>query len=211
MKPLQSVSFAVFAFAIFSITVSVSGQPAAARQEVIHPRFAQQGINRVIRLFRQDDAVADQDEEKKKTEKDEKDDDATIDTAATVEKVEPVDPKMIRLHMWDGSIVSGQVAVEDINVQTEFGTLKIPIQKIIQFHPGLETLTDLDKKIKELVEKLGARNFDERKAAHRELSSMGPRLKKLIDKFDDGGSAASSNDSLGLTVIPGMWISPPLF
>ncbi len=113
---------------------------------------------------------------------------AEVDTSDSEEK-EEIGDRFIRFHMWDGSIVGGEVSVDQIEVETEFGTLAIPIEKILKFSPGLDSLPVLNEQLSTLVENLGDKNFDTREQAHRELISMGALIRNAIDGFSDGGSA----------------------
>lgn len=110
-----------------------------------------------------------------------------IDTAS-----QPAVPSMagnqIKLHMWDGSIVGGKVSVSQINVQTDFGMMTIPISKIIAFYPGLESLPQKQSKLNLLVKQLGDATYQTRETAHQELVKMGLPIRKELTKFSDGGS-----------------------
>ncbi|MEX2025856.1 MAG: hypothetical protein WEH44_01125, partial [Pirellulaceae bacterium] len=47
-------------------------------------------------------------------------------------------PKFMRLHLQDGSVISGDLTVTEIAVETQFGKLVVPIDKIRSFAPGLD-------------------------------------------------------------------------
>ena len=97
--------------------------------------------------------------------------------------------KFIRFHMWDGSIVGGEVQVDTITVRTEFGPLEVPVEDIKDFYPGLNSFPELNSKIEKLVNDLGDKDFDIREKSNRELVSMGILIRNELDRFDDGGSA----------------------
>ncbi len=78
--------------------------------------------------------------------------------------------------------------IEHIDVETEFGALKVPIAKIQRFYPGLDSFPQLESKIQTLVADLGDKNFDVREKSHAELVEMGPLIRLEINRFDDGGS-----------------------
>ena len=122
-----------------------------------------------------------------KIEEDEADE--PIIDSASVEKTDTIGKKYIRFHMWDGAIVGGELAMERLTVDTEFGTLEIPIEKIRSFYPGLESFPERKEMIEELVEQLGDRDYDVREKAHRELQGLGLQLREQLQRFDDGGSA----------------------
>lgn len=114
---------------------------------------------------------------------------AQDDTPLPPPPVKEISEKFVRFHMWDGSIVGGEVQMETISVETEFGVLQVPIRDIRKFYPGLNSFPELDTKIKNLVEKLGDKDFDVREKSHRELTGMGIQIRNELDKFEDGGSA----------------------
>ncbi|QEG21151.1 hypothetical protein [Mariniblastus fucicola] len=127
-------------------------------------------------------------------------DDATAGAAAddeehavSTESLKPdsplVDPQFLRFEMWDGTVVSGIVSIPAIDVETEFGNLQIPIDRLVDFRPGLVSLPELRAKVEGLVEQLGDREFKTRESAHRELVAMGPMLAGMIPDLDDGGDA----------------------
>ena len=119
---------------------------------------------------------------------DEELDEPIVDSAA-VEAVDAIDKKYIRFHMWDGAVVGGEVSVDRLRVQTEFGSLEIPIEKIRSFYPGLDSFPERKLMIDTLVNQLGDRDYDVRENAHRKLRGLGLQLRKQLHQFDDGGSA----------------------
>jgi hypothetical protein len=129
------------------------------------------------------------DDEKQDENEAEEDETEVVDTQLFKKDPVAVPPRFLRFHMWDGSIVSGEVKIDAIDVTTEFGQLKIPINRIVEFRPGLESFPERAAKINKLVEELGAREFNVREQAHRALVAMGTEIRHEIYKFEDGGSA----------------------
>ena len=123
-----------------------------------------------------------------KSQSENKTDENITDTAA-IEAKSDIGNQFIRFHMWDGSIVGGDVAFDKIDIDTTFGTLQIPIRDILKFHPGLDSIPALGARITTLVEGLGDKDFSVRENSHRELVSMGLQLQNEIGRFEDGGSA----------------------
>lgn len=103
--------------------------------------------------------------------------------------VDPPGPREVRLHLWDGSIVAGDIGLDAIHIETRFGRLQVPIANILDFRPGLQNVPTLNDKINSLVEQLGDKDFQVRELARRQLSAMGLLLRNHIRTFDDGGSA----------------------
>ena len=50
----------------------------------------------------------------------------------------------------DGTTVMGKLSIKDLEVETSFGKLTIPITSILSVRPGLDSLPDLGKKINDL-------------------------------------------------------------
>lgn len=149
-----------------------------------------------VQLIQQRQAVvenpqSEQDSEKdseKKTPEDEIDQEVT-DTKSIPNTAPQVPNNYVRFHMWDGSIVAGEVEVDVLSIETEFGVLQVPIQRIQKLFPGLDSFPELKSKIEMLVEGLGDKDFDTREKSHRELASMGMQIRHEVDRFKDGGSA----------------------
>ena len=99
-----------------------------------------------------------------------------------------VHPQLVTLHLLDGNILSGIADVKEIEVETEFGALRIPIHRIRAFRPGLNTYTQLRKKLDELVLDLGANEYTVREKAHKDLSAYGLRILSVVDEFKAGNN-----------------------
>lgn len=119
----------------------------------------------------------------------EEESDEPIIDSASVDEVSAIGKKYIRFHMWDGAVVGGDVSVARLSVQTEFGSLEIPIEKIQSFYPGLNSFPERKQMIDTLVQQLGDRDYDVREQAHRKLRGMGLQIREQLGRFDDGGSA----------------------
>ncbi len=147
-----------------------------------------QELAQAAEAVQEEDAVTKGSEVKEK-EASPQDKGPVTDTSKISGEPKQLDEQFIRFHMWDGSIVGGEVTIEKIEVQTEFGTLQIPIGKIIKFHPGLNSMPERSQAIDSLVEGLGDKDFGVREKSHRELLAMGIQLRFELNKFEDGGSA----------------------
>ncbi len=123
-------------------------------------------------------------------------DSAKADNAKADEPIKPAapkaDPEEIKLYLIQGDIVSGKLSIKDIMVETRFGSLKIPISDIKSFTPGLDSNPTLGGKVKELIEKLGADDFAERKAAQDELTKMGAGVRGELQKHTKDENAERS-------------------
>ncbi len=92
-------------------------------------------------------------------------------------------PKFIRLHLQDGSVISGDLTVSEIAVETQFGKLVVPIDKIRSFAPGLDANTKLDEQIQALIKTLSSDDYKTREQAHKDLAAMGRKVQKELEKF----------------------------
>lgn len=130
---------------------------------------------------------ANQDEEAAKQD-DEKDQEDDVIVAPRVAVQQPGEREM-RLRLWDGTIVTGDLGIDLLNVNTQFGQLEVPVKNIISLRPGLESFPEMTQRIGVMVEKLGDRDFQTREKAHRDLVAMGRSIRFVLANFSDGGSA----------------------
>jgi hypothetical protein len=113
-----------------------------------------------------------------------KDDENT--SSAPVKPAPPkplVKPRQVRLHLHNGSTISGRLAIKQITLETRYGTLTIPIEKIKSITPGLGSNNrQLGAKLGALVEKLGSEVFAERETAEKELLGFGPPVRNVLKR-----------------------------
>jgi len=117
------------------------------------------------------------------TEKDE----AALDVPRTV--TAPLGPKHIRLHLLDGSVISGDLSVSEISVDTDFGKLVVPIDRLRSFTPGLDSNTKLSQQIESLIKNLGSDDYQTREQAHKDLAAMGRKAQKELQRFVNDDNA----------------------
>ena len=94
----------------------------------------------------------------------------------------PLGPKHIRLHLLDGSVIGGDLAVSEITVKTQFGELVVPIDKIRSFKPGLDSYPKLSQELADKIASLGSDDYKTREQAHKELSAMGGKIQRELEK-----------------------------
>ncbi|MDX1945045.1 MAG: hypothetical protein SFU86_06530 [Pirellulaceae bacterium] len=97
-------------------------------------------------------------------------------------------PKHIRLHLLDGSVISGDLSVSEITVDTAFGKLVVPVANIRSFTPGLDSYPKQIAELEKLVENLGSDDYKTREQSHKDLAAMGIKIQKELEKH-----AASEN------------------
>lgn len=108
-------------------------------------------------------------------------DEVAIDVPRTTPPV--LGPRHIRLHLVDGSILSGDLSVGEISVETPFGKLVVPIDRIRSFTPGLDSNTRLSAVIDTQIKNLGSDDYKTREQAHKDLVARGAAVQKELQRF----------------------------
>lgn len=109
--------------------------------------------------------------------------DSTVKPRATLASGE------VRLHLMEDSVVSGILSVDSITVTTEFGTLTVPVDKIVRITPGLDSHPAQKRKLLDLIQQLGSNQVKERDAAQKALVEMGPPIAPILSRFSDDADA----------------------
>ena len=123
-------------------------------------------------------------------------------------------PDSVKLYLMDGSVLAGRLGTPQIDIQTKYGVLKVPLNDIRTFTPGLASHSDFNEKLQGMINDLGADGFAEREKATEALRKLGPdirnelnealktaetekqaRLTKLIEEIDQGKSSLPDDDS----------------
>jgi hypothetical protein len=116
---------------------------------------------------------------------DEKKDEAAKDEAAETPATPPapVNPKLVMLHLQDGTIIAGEMTINQISVETEFGTLEVPLDKIRSITPGLGSSPELSAKVNGLIEALGSDDYKAREQSHKDLQAMGLKVHLILEGY----------------------------
>lgn len=101
----------------------------------------------------------------------------------------PIDPKLVRLRMLDGSVFSGELAVSEITVTTRFGDLEIPVTKLRSLRPGLDSRAQLLTQIQQWIEQLGGEDYKLRETAQAELTALGQSIRSELALHADDENA----------------------
>ncbi|MGC1272174.1 MAG: hypothetical protein WBC44_00600 [Planctomycetaceae bacterium] len=102
------------------------------------------------------------------------------DPAAPADRTESAGT--VRVHLMEGSVVSGTLSVDALTVKTAFGTLEIPVEHVVSFTPGLASHPQLQDRIGRLIQKLGSNDAAERDQAQRELTDFGPGIRPQLER-----------------------------
>ena len=104
-------------------------------------------------------------------------------------------PKLLsdlKISLMDGSLLNGKLSVTELAIDTRFGPLKVPVDQILSFAPGLASHPQFQKTLNNLISDLGADAFADREKAQQALAKYGPDVRgelerqlKLIEKDKD--------------------------
>lgn len=107
-------------------------------------------------------------------------DEAESTESVTVAADPPADPDLVTIELMDGSVIAGRLSVDEIVVETKFGTLKVPVTSLVTVTPGLASHPDLKQRIESLVEDLGSEEFPKREQAQKALMSIGEPARSAL-------------------------------
>jgi len=93
----------------------------------------------------------------------------------------PINPLLVRFHLMDGSMISGELTIDQIAVKSEFGELTVPIPALVSFTPGLGSYPEVAGEIDELIEKLGSDDYASREQAHKDLGRLGLKVRRQLE------------------------------
>ena len=91
--------------------------------------------------------------------------------------------RLMRLHLMEGSVVTGKLSTDTVTVETAFGNLQVPVANIVSFTPGLDSHPEEGKRIGLLIQQLGSNAGAERDAAQRALSDMGKSIQPELARY----------------------------
>ncbi len=114
---------------------------------------------------------------------------ADDEAAVTTEAAAPVSPRAIRMNLLDGSIITGELSVDEITVETEFGPLTVPVANIRSIVPGLDSSTGTASQIEKQIEDLGSDDYQVREKAHKDLVKWGTRIRGELTRYTNDDNA----------------------
>jgi hypothetical protein len=103
--------------------------------------------------------------------------------------LDAADPESLRMHLMDGSVITGRLSLKDLSIETKFGMLNVPVAKILSFTPGLASHPTLAKQIAGWIEDLGSGTFNDREAAQQALMKLGPPVRAELERRRDDSDA----------------------
>lgn len=120
-----------------------------------------------------------EEEKKDDTKKDDKEAEPETPRAPAA----PVNPKLVMLHLQDGTVIAGEMTINEISVATEFGELKVPLDKIRSIAPGLASSPELAGRVNGLIQALGSDDYKAREQAHKDLAAMGLKVQRILEAY----------------------------
>jgi len=90
-------------------------------------------------------------------------------------------PAPLRIHLMDGSVLTGQLTLVDLEVETDYGKLVVPVTAIRSFTPGLGSHPEIGARFELLVRNLASENFPTRESAQKELLKFGPQIRPSLE------------------------------
>jgi hypothetical protein len=124
---------------IAALTATIEQTPAFAQEIEIVP----------VQEAQKQKEPAEKKEQEQEQEGAKEDDSAPmLETDATSN---PPGPREVRLQLWDGSVLTGDLGIDSIHIETKFGMLEVPVSNIQFLRPGLESIPELNEKLKNLL------------------------------------------------------------
>ena len=96
---------------------------------------------------------------------------------AAIPAAKEADPEVLKIHLMDGSQMGGKLAAHELDVDTAFGKLTIPVAAIVSLTPGLGSHPQVGQSLNELIEKFGSPVFSEREGRRNALVAMGSSIR----------------------------------
>jgi hypothetical protein len=91
-------------------------------------------------------------------------------------------PSEVVAHFVDGSVIRRVRLVENIDVQTRYGKLSIPVQDVRRIEFATRLPEEIARQIERAIDNLGSKTFAQREAASRELAALGARAHPAVKR-----------------------------
>ena len=103
--------------------------------------------------------------------------------AATPASTAPAKISDLKLTLMDGSVLAGKLSVPELAIDTKFGPLKVPVDQIQSFMPGLSSHAQFRQQVLDYVNDLGADLFADREKAQIALTKLGPEIRPELERL----------------------------
>src|SRR5439155_291652 len=97
------------------------------------------------------------------------------------------------------------------SVDTAFGKLVVPIDRVRSFTPGLDSNTKLSERIETQIKNLASDDYQTREQAHKDLAAMGRNVQKELQRFvsdDNAEIKRQAGDKISLKAEGSIVMSP---
>jgi len=88
----------------------------------------------------------------------------------------------LKISLMDGSLLTGKFSVSELAIDTKFGPLKVPVDQIVSFAPGLQSHPQFQQTLNGLINDLGSDVFADREQAQQTLTKLGPDIRGELDR-----------------------------
>jgi len=95
----------------------------------------------------------------------------------------------VTMKLRGGMTTQCKLLTPSVAVETDFGTLNVPTDQVLIIYQGQRTNGDDEKRIKELIGKLGSDVFEEREEAQKELIEMGASAISFLNEASNSDDA----------------------
>jgi hypothetical protein len=102
------------------------------------------------------------------------------------------DPGEVEITFVNGSVVRMALLPDDIEIQTEFGKLSVPVRQIRRVEFGLHFPDGVEKKVEAAIKSLSSTQYKEREGAVGELVKLGAYAYPALLKAAKGGEPEST-------------------
>src|SRR5262249_47471398 len=99
--------------------------------------------------------------------------------------IAPTSPRALgdlKISLMDGAVVVGKLSVPDLAIDTKFGSLKVPVDQILSFAPGLNSHPQFQQALNGYIGDLAADAFADREKAQAALERLGPDIRTEVER-----------------------------
>ena len=88
----------------------------------------------------------------------------------------------LKIQLMDGSLLTGKLSVATLDIDTKFGALKVPLEQIQSFAPGLSSHPQFQQNLSNLITDLSSEVFADREKAQQTLTKLGPDIRPELER-----------------------------
>jgi hypothetical protein len=88
----------------------------------------------------------------------------------------------LKIALMDGSLLNGKLSISELTIDTRYGTLKVPVDQVRSFAPGLQSHPQFQQTLNALISDLGADTFAVRERAQQAIVKLGPEIRGELER-----------------------------